>query len=181
MGGTREPGGCAAAGTPDRMGGTLYIVTSGVGTTTQVLKSVGTFNGPSSGAWSYNNLVPLYAPDGSQAAFKITTATTTLRFWLREGDFDWFALYPVTGIRPKITTASPLANTATPAFSAVPRDAKVRLTVEDFSTAVTLSRRSHWPRGLRRTPDFRRIMVAFTRAYRTRNAPVVSSARPRRG
>ncbi len=131
--------GGAAIGTPDRMGGTLSIVTSGVGTPNQVLKQVGTFNGPSSGAWSYNNLVPLYAPDGSQAAFKITTATTTLRFSLREGDYDWFALIPVSGVPPKMTSASPLANTATPASSAVPRDAKVRLTIEDFSTAVNLS------------------------------------------
>jgi hypothetical protein len=128
--------GGAAAGTPDRMGGTLSIVTSGVGTTNQVLKQVGTFNGPSSGAWSFNNLVPLYAPDGSQAAFKITTATTTLRYANREGDFDWFALIPVSGVAPKVTSASPLANTATGAFSDVPRNAKLRLTIEDFSTAV---------------------------------------------
>src|SRR5262249_50614601 len=131
--------GGVAAGTPHRVGGTLSIVTSGGGTPKQVLKTVGTFNGPSSGTWSYNKLVPLYAPDGSQAAFKITAATTTLRFSLREGDFDWFALYPITGIRPKVTAASPLANTSTPAFSTVPRDAKIRLTVEDFSTAVNLS------------------------------------------
>ena len=131
--------GSVGAGTPDRMGGTLSIVTAGVGTLNQTLKNVGTFNGPSSGAWSYNNLVPLYAPDGSQAAFKITATTTTLRFSLREGDYDWFALIPISGVPPKVTAASPLANTDTPAASAVPRDAKVRLTIEDFSTAVNAS------------------------------------------
>ena len=130
----------APAGTPDRMGGKLDMVTAGVGTTTQTLKNLGTFNGPSSGAWGYDNLVPLYAPDGSQAAFKITSATTTtLRFTLREGDYDWLVLIPVTGVPPKVTAASPLANTATAAASAVPRDAKVRLTIEDFSTAVNSS------------------------------------------
>lgn len=81
-------------------------------------------------------MVQLFAPDGSQAAFKITNDTTTIRFNLREGDFDWFVLSPVTGVPPKVTIASPLANAATPAASAVPRDVKVRLTIEDFSTAV---------------------------------------------
>jgi len=100
---------------------------------------LGKFNGPSSGAWSYNNLVPLYAPDGSQGVFKITSPTTTLRFSLREGDYDWFVLVPVTGIPPKVTAASPLANTDTGAASAVPKDAKVRLTIEDFSTATVVN------------------------------------------
>ncbi len=132
--------GDAAAGTPDVMGGTLSMVTAGVGTTTQTLKQLGTFNGPSTGTWGLDALVPLYAPDGSQAAFKITTATTTLRFTNRRGDYDWIVVIPVTGIPPKVTAASPLANTDTPAASAVPRDAKVRLTIEDFSTAsVTAS------------------------------------------
>ena len=131
----------APAGTPDRMGGKLSIVTSGVGTTTQTLKDVGTFNGPSSGAWSYNNLVPLYAPDGSQAAFKITSPTTTLRFSLREGDYDWFVLFPVTGIAPKVTAASPPDNPTSrrdPPY-AVKRDAQLSFTIEDFNTAVVQS------------------------------------------
>jgi len=128
-----------ALGTPNAMGGTLSMVTSGVGTTNQTLKTLGTFNGPSSGAWSYNNLVPMYAPDGSQAVFKITLPTTTLRFTLRVGDYDWLTLVPVTGIAPKVIAASPLANTDTAAASAVPRDAKVRFTIEDFSTATVVN------------------------------------------
>ena len=123
----------APAGTPDRMGGTLSIVTSGVGTPNQTLRQLGTFNGPSSGAWSYNNLVPMYAPDGSKAAFKITSATTTLRFSLREGDYDWFVLVPVTGVPPKVTTTSPANG------GQVRRDATLSTTIEDFSTAVNAS------------------------------------------
>jgi hypothetical protein len=132
--------GDAAVGTPHTMGGTLSIVTNGVGTPNQSLKLVGTFDGPSSGAWSYNNLVPLYAADlVTKAAFKITSATTTLRFSLRRGDYDWFVLIPVTGVPPAVTAASPAANTAGATASPVPRNAKVRLTIEDFSSAVVQS------------------------------------------
>jgi len=126
-------------GNPHAMGGTLSLVTAGVGTATQTLKTLGTFDGPSSGAWSFNNLVPMYAVDGSPAVFKLTSATSTLRYWNRAGDYDWFALVKVANSPPKLASASP-TNNATGATSALPRDGvRIQATIEDFSTAVVQS------------------------------------------
>ena len=121
-------------GTPNDLRGTLSVVTAGVGTTTQTLKTVGTFNAPSSGGWGDNDIVSMKVADGSEAVFKITgTAPTTLRFTTGSGDYDWFALVPVTGIPARLTASSP-ANGAQ-----ARRDATVTATLEDFSTAVNLS------------------------------------------
>jgi hypothetical protein len=121
------------AGTRDSLRGSLSKVTAGLGTSNQTVVALGSFNAPSSGGWGNDNLVPMKAPDGSDAVFKVISSPTTLRFNTASGDFDWFALAPVTGITPKVTAAAPLKN------AAVRRDATLNFTIEDFSTAVNLS------------------------------------------
>ncbi len=120
-----------ARGTPHDLRGKLSIVTSGVGTTTQTLKDVGTFDAPSSGAWGDNDLVPMKAADGSEAVFKLAGAgPTTLRFTTGSGDYDWFALVPRNSVAPVLTSLTP------PTDLTVYRDSKFTWTIEDFSTAV---------------------------------------------
>lgn len=114
------------------MNARLELVTSPANVPNQTLQVLGTFTAPASGAWGDNNLVPMTAPDGSSAVFKIRgTAATTLRFNGINGDFDWFVVSPATGVPAKITGAAP-ANGA-----AVPRNTKVQVTIEDFGTTVS--------------------------------------------
>jgi hypothetical protein len=116
---------------PTTISASLGKVTAGVGTQTQTVQSFGAFTGPSSGGWSANNLVPLTAPDGSAAVFKINSATTTFRVTVPSGDWDYFALMPLKGVSPKIVAVSP----ANLSYS-LRRDATLSWTVEDFSTTL---------------------------------------------
>ena len=121
----------ATAGTvPHALAGKLSIVTSGVGTTTQTLQDLGTFDAPASGAWGDNDLVPMKGADGTEGVFKLSgTAATTLRFTTGSGDYDWFVLVPVTGIPAKLQSVDPDG-----LHFPVSRDAVIKWTFVDFST-----------------------------------------------
>jgi hypothetical protein len=113
--------------------GDIHEVTSGVGTSTQTTKLIGSFNAPGTGAWGANALVPLNGADGiTPATFKVKNfpGTTTLRFYSFSGDYDWFVLVPVTGVPPSIASVTP------PLEHTVYRNATFTWTIEDFSTAV---------------------------------------------
>src|SRR5207302_1821070 len=121
----------ATAGTvPHALAGKLSIVTSGVGTTTQTLQDLGTFDAPASGAWGDNDLVPMKGADGTEGVFKLSgTAATTLRFTTGSGDYDWFVLVPVTGIPAKLRSVDPDG-----LRFPVSRDAVIKWTFDDVST-----------------------------------------------
>jgi hypothetical protein len=90
------------------MSARLELVTSPANVPNQTVQVLGTFTAPASGAWGDNNLLPMQAPDGSLAVFKIRgTAATTFRFNAISGDFDWFVLAPATSVPAKLTSATP--------------------------------------------------------------------------
>src|SRR5438445_931016 len=129
-----------AAGSPNDLRGKLSFVTSGVGTTTQTLQDVGTFNAPSSGGWGLNNMVQLKAPDGTTAFFRLGGGTKTLRFTTGNGDYDWFVLVPVTGVPPKVLSASPAGDNPSAAYGgSVKRNTPIDVTITDLSTSVVTS------------------------------------------
>ena len=78
---------------PDRCQGSLQRVTAGVGTTSQTLEQLGSFNGPATGGWGLNVLLPMKAPDNTAAIFQLD-GKTTLRFTTRSGDFDYLKFVP---------------------------------------------------------------------------------------
>ena len=122
------------------VGGTLSLVTAGVGTSNQTLVVLGSFTGPAPGGWGNNAMVPFKSATGDSAVFKLPAGPKTLRETNRNGDYDWFAVVPVTGVPPKVTAASPPNNPTArrdPPY-AVKRDAQLSFTLEDFSTAVVL-------------------------------------------
>ena len=77
-------------GEPDRCQGSLQRVTAGAGTTSQSLEQLGSFNGPATGGWGINVLLPMKAPDNTTAAIQLD-GKTTLRFTTRSGDFDYLS------------------------------------------------------------------------------------------
>jgi hypothetical protein len=117
---------------PGRLTGDIHEVTSGFGTSNQVTKLIGSFNGPGTGGWGTDALVPLNGPGGTPTTFKVRKfpGSTTLRFYSFSGDYDWFVLVPVTGVPPSITSVVP------PLEHTVYRNATFTWTIEDFSTAV---------------------------------------------
>lgn len=83
-----------AAGSPDRHRLRVTVVGTGGAETT-----IGTYSRPSSGGWGNNTLNQLMVGP-VPAVVDITSATTTLRAYQREGDFDWFILVPTTNPVP---------------------------------------------------------------------------------
>ncbi|MFN0066935.1 MAG: hypothetical protein ACKVYV_04785 [Limisphaerales bacterium] len=83
------------------IGGRLGVVTSGVGTETQTVGNLGTFEGRAPGGWGNNALIPL-AQGTNRLAFKLN-GKSTLRFTVSNGDYDWFALVPLPGNDDAIT------------------------------------------------------------------------------
>lgn len=110
------------------MSATLDRVTSGVGTTTQTTERIGTFTGRGNGGWGNNELAPLRAADGSLGAVRIGTGNSTLRVTATSGDFDFVLLVPAS-FPPKLIASEPKN-----LRFAVPRDAVLSWTFEDFST-----------------------------------------------
>ncbi len=62
--------------------------------TNQTVTPLGSFSAPGSGGWGANNLVPMKDAGGAVAAVNLRD-TTTFRFNMDSGDFDWFVLVPV--------------------------------------------------------------------------------------
>ena len=112
--------------------GTLFKVTSGVGTKNQTVERLGGFNAPGSGGWGPNDLVIMKAADGSDAVVKLE-GKTTLRFNMGSGDFDWFVLTPAAGATTQLKSATPAAG----AMASL--NAKIELEVEDLNNQVVQS------------------------------------------
>jgi hypothetical protein len=117
---------------PTTISATLGKVTAGVGTSSQTVQSAGTFTGPSTGGWSANSLVPLKLFDGTPGYVKADPTTTTLKVAVPSGDWDYFILWPVTGIPPKVVSATPYnAN--------VSRDVALDFVIRNMSANVQVS------------------------------------------
>ncbi|HAM73372.1 MAG TPA: hypothetical protein DCM86_17195, partial [Verrucomicrobiales bacterium] len=118
------------------MGGTLYRVTSDPALAPQQITPLGYFNGPLSGVWGLNNLVPM--TDANQGVAVINTdngGTYTLRFTAGSGDFDYLALVPLI-LQPSISSSPDQVTDEDTPTKAIP------FTVSDPDTApnsLTLS------------------------------------------
>jgi hypothetical protein len=78
-----------------RIGGTLQLVTGGVTTTNQTLTQLGTFDGPATGGWGLNRLIPLTDASGNAVSLSLSGAQT-LRYTASNGDYDFLAFVPAT-------------------------------------------------------------------------------------
>jgi hypothetical protein len=85
-----------AVGTANDLRGTLQLVTAGVGTTNQTLTQLGNFNGPSTGAWGRNALVPLMDTNSATAVVVSLSGLNTIRFTADSGDYDYLWFVPAT-------------------------------------------------------------------------------------
>jgi hypothetical protein len=82
---------------------TLGIVTAGVGTTTQTVQNLGTFDAQGSGDWSRNNLVAMTDVAGGAVKTVSLGGTTTLRWQYDSGDADYLVFVPSGGGQPEFT------------------------------------------------------------------------------
>ena len=116
---------------PGQLHGTLDQVTAGVGTASQTLSPLGTFDAPGSGGWGNNNIVVMKDIDGKDAVIRLS-GVKTLRFNMVSGDFDWFALVPLPGLklRPALVSVSPADG------STVARNAPVHIVIKNQDTKV---------------------------------------------
>jgi len=90
----------------------LGIVTAGVGTTTQTVQNVGTFDAQGSGDWSRNNLV--YMTDGTGGPVKTVDlgGTVTLRWAYDSGDADYLLFIPsAVTTKPQFTVVQLIPGT----------------------------------------------------------------------
>ena len=82
----------------------LDRVTAGVGTSSQTLAPLGTFDAPGSGGWGVNNRIPMKDASGANAVITIGSGPTTLRMSNFSGDFDYFVLVPAPPKAPRFTS-----------------------------------------------------------------------------
>jgi len=75
-----------------RVRGTLQQVTAGGTTTNQTVVELGTFDGPATGGWGVNRLVPLM--NGTAVASVPLSGVQTIRFTTDSGDYDFLAFIP---------------------------------------------------------------------------------------
>lgn len=88
-----------------QLAGSLGLVTAGVGTTTQTVQSVGTFNAPGSGDWSRNNLVAMTDAAGNIKTLEIG-GKHTVRWTYNSGDADYLLFIPVGEPAGEVGSAS---------------------------------------------------------------------------
>jgi hypothetical protein len=87
-----------------QLNSTLGFVTAGVGTTTQTVENVGTFDAQGSGDWSRNNLVAMTDGAGGPVKTVEIGGTKTIRWQYNSGDADYLLFYPATA-GPTISAA----------------------------------------------------------------------------
>ncbi len=115
---------------PGLLSGTLQKVTSGAGTDTQTIEDLGTFNGPGSGGWGNNNLVPMVTASGAKAVVKLN-GLNTIRYQSSSGDYDYLIFSAANPPPPSIDTAP---------LDSVKRDAVVLdWTLKDTDSQVNVS------------------------------------------
>jgi len=75
-----------------RVRASLQQITAGQTTTNQTVVQLGTFDGPATGGWGLNRLVPLM--NGTQLASVPLSGTQTIRLTTDSGDYDFLAFVP---------------------------------------------------------------------------------------
>jgi hypothetical protein len=88
-----------AVASASRVRATLQQVTAGVTTTNQTVVQLGTFEGPATGGWGLNRLVPLM--NGAVPASVSLSGVQTIRFTTDSGDYDFFAFVPGGAAAPR--------------------------------------------------------------------------------
>lgn len=111
-------------------GGDLGLVTAGAGTATQTVKLLANVRGTPPGGWGNNALMPAIAANGTPVPFHLPGGKVTLRFTTQGGDFDWFALVPLSGVQAKITSKPWEATDRS-----IRRDG-LKFAITDFNTTV---------------------------------------------
>lgn len=91
---------------PGQLSATLGRVTNGVGTATQAVENLGSFNGPGSGNWGQNNLVPMLTSSGAKAVVKLQ-GLQTIRAAINSGDYD-FIMFSAANPPPPSIDQSPV-------------------------------------------------------------------------
>jgi len=89
-----------------QLSATLGLVTAGVGTTTQTVENLGSFNGPGSGTWGQANLVPMKNASGGMAVVKLQ-GLQTVRASISSGDYN-FLIFSAANPPPPSIDAAPL-------------------------------------------------------------------------
>src|SRR5207248_10981612 len=75
-----------------RVRASLQQITAGQTTTNQTLVQLGTFDGPATGGWGLNRLVPLM--NGGVMASVPLSGAQTIRLTTDSGDYDFLAFVP---------------------------------------------------------------------------------------
>jgi hypothetical protein len=96
-----------AAGEANRLRARFGVVVEGAGTANQTVVPIGSYSQPATGGWGVN-AISAVQQNGADTVVNLS-GTQTLRVWVDEGDFDWFALIPTTEQTPppSVTSVSP--------------------------------------------------------------------------
>lgn len=100
-----------AATTATRVGASLHRVTSSPTQPNQTTAYLGTFDGPATGGWGNNGLIPLMNTNTSPATLASVNlaGANTVRMELLNGDFDFILFVPEGTPRPRINTPPTIA------------------------------------------------------------------------
>ena len=123
---------------PNLLRGRLGLVVSGAGTTSQVVKELGEFVGPGTGAIDRVAMVGLSDPQGRAVAVRLASEQTILRFTMDSADFDGLALVPATD--PEIVARPG------PSFT-VPSNSRFNFAVTCFETSLAPGTVEFWLDG----------------------------------
>ncbi|MBI2928536.1 MAG: hypothetical protein HYY24_22940 [Verrucomicrobia bacterium] len=123
---------------PNLLRGRLGLVVSGAGTASQVVKELGEFVGPGTGALDRVAMVGLSDAQGRAVAVRLAAEQTTLRFTMDSADFDGLALVPAAD--PEI-----VARPAT-GFT-VPSNSRFNIAVTCFETSLAPDSIEFWLDG----------------------------------
>ena len=97
--------------TATRVAGKLEVVTGDITKPDQAVAPIGTFDGPATGGWGANELIPLLAADKSMAVVTVAGGSpTTLRATVSNGDFDFLLFYPTTSVPPTAGASAKLTD-----------------------------------------------------------------------
>jgi hypothetical protein len=79
-----------------RLAGDVGVVTAGVGTATQTVTKLASYNAPGTGAWSRNSLVPMREADGTLTEVELG-GKQTIRWNYNGGDAEFLLFIPASG------------------------------------------------------------------------------------
>lgn len=120
-----------AAGEANRLRASYGLVVDGHGTTTQSTVTFGSYSEPATGEWGRNALAVVKS-GGTDTVVRLG-GKQTLRVWVEEGDFDWFALVPTT------ERTAPIGITSSPADGSIGYANSVVVNLTDLARDTTVN------------------------------------------